>query len=129
MNALTRTIALTTAGAIVAVPTAVLVAAPAQADVERQGACGSGTYELSVDREGNGFEIDAGLENQPVGSRWTIVLKHDGKRFAKVVRTTDGEGDLDVDRFRKNTSGKDVFTMKATRVGGGATCSTKVTTR
>ena len=61
MNTITRTAAALTAGALLAVPTAVLVSAPAYADVERQGTCGTGRYELSVDRENGGFEVNADL--------------------------------------------------------------------
>lgn len=124
----TRATALLSATALVAIPASLLVASPAHADVTKSGACGEGRYELSVDRERGGWEVDADLDNVTPGSKWKIVLKHDGKTYFSGVRTADYEGDLDVDRYRKNTAGKDKFVFKATRVGGSSTtCKTAVT--
>lgn len=104
-------------------------AVPASADAERHGRCGAGVYELSVDREGRGYEISVDLDRVAPGSRWTIALRHDGKRYAKVTRTADREGDLDVERFRRNTSGTDTFAFTAKRVGGNQKCSARITVR
>ena len=51
------------------------------------------------------------------------MLKHDGNRYFKGVRTTDHEGDVDVDRFRSTAAGRDTFAMRAVRVSDGTTCS------
>lgn len=122
-----RTTALVGAAAVLAVPTAVLVSSPAQADVEKSGSCGAGIYEFSVDREGKGFEIDAGLENVEPGSRWRITLKQDGDRFYRGVQRADFEGDLDVDRYRGNTPGNDTMKFRANRVGGAGACGATIT--
>jgi hypothetical protein len=129
MKKLTHITALTAAAGMLAIPATVLVAVPAHADTERYGSCGTGSYEFNVDREGNGFEVGVSLEHVAVGSKWKVVLKHDGKRIANVTRSADHEGDLDVDRYRPNTSGKDAFTMKATRVDGAGACSSKISVR
>ncbi|MCW2854090.1 MAG: hypothetical protein JWM84_3754 [Nocardioides sp.] len=126
---LKRTTALIAGSALLAVPTATLVAAPAHADVERSGACGAGRYELSVDREGAGWEVNADLDRVAPGSRWRVVLKHDGKTFYSKVRTADREGDIDVERFRRDTAGKDSFRLVAKRVGGKAKCARTITVR
>ena len=123
------TAALTTAGALLAVPTAVLVAAPAHADVDREGRCGAGTYDFSVDREGRGFEVSADLDNQRPGSRWKIVVREDGRVIANITRRADREGDVELDRFTRNTAGTDRFVMRATPIGGGAGCSASITVR
>lgn len=127
MSILTRTTALVGAGALLAVPAAVLVSAPAHADVERHGACDGGTYEFTVDREGRGFGISADLDGVQPGTTWKLVLRHDGKRILKRSLRADHEGDLGVDRFRGNTSGKDTFKFRATRANGSATCSSTIT--
>ena len=121
--------ALVTAGALLAVPAAVLVSTPAHADAERHGSCGGGVYELSADREGGGFEVGLDLDGIASGSKWRIVLRHDGERFFRGTRTADHEGDLDVERYRANTPGKDVFRFTAKRVNGSAGCSGKVVVR
>lgn len=127
MSTRTRLTALTAAGALLAVPLGVAAAAPAQADVDRQGSCGSARYEFSVDREGNGWEVDAGIDNVKPGSTWTFVIRQDGKRFLKVDRVADNEGEVDVDAFRGNTAGSDRFTFKATQVGGSVRCGSTIT--
>jgi hypothetical protein len=123
---LRKSLAITAGTAMLAVPTTVLVAAPAHADAERAGACGGGTYELSVDREGRGWEVDADLDDVRPGSTWRIVLRHDGHRYLRVVRTADREGDVDVDTFRRNTAGSDRFTLRAKRIGTDTVCSASV---
>ena len=108
--------------------TTALVAAPAHADVERRGTCAGATYELNVDRERGGFEVDADIDNARVGSEWRVTIRHDGKVATSRVLRADNEGELDLDTFQRNTAGKDVFKLTVTPVGG-ASCSTKVTLR
>lgn len=108
--------------------TTALVAAPAHADVERRGTCAEATYELNVDRERGGFEVDADIDDARVGSEWRVTIRHDGKVATSRVLRADGQGELDLDTFRRNTAGKDVFKLTVTPAGG-ASCSTKVTLR
>ena len=108
--------------------TTALVAAPAHADVERRGTCAGATYELNVDRERGGFEVDADIDGARVGSAWRVTIRHDGKVATSRVLRADDEGELDLDTFRRNTPGKDVFRLTVTPAGG-ASCSTKVTLR
>lgn len=108
--------------------TTALVATPAHADVEKRGTCAGATYELNVDRERGGFEVDADLDNARVGSEWRVAIRHDGKLVTSRVLTADDEGELDLGVYRKNTAGKDVFKLTVTPAGG-ASCSLKVTQR
>ena len=108
--------------------TTALVAAPAHADVERRGTCAGATYELNVDRERGGFEVDADVDNARVGSEWRVTIRHDGKVATSRVLRADNEGELDLDTFQRNTAGKDVFKLTVTPAGG-ASCSTKVALR
>lgn len=111
-----------TALAVTAVP-----AAADPGDAERHGRCGGGSYELSVDREDGGYEVGVDLDRVAPGSRWTIVVRHDGTRATKVTRRADREGDLDVDLFRRGTAGSETFAFTAKRVGGSQKCSARVT--
>jgi len=127
-----RTTALITAGALVAAPLATLLAAsPASADTSKRGACGQGSYELQIDREdaddGGGFEVSADLDRVAPGSSWTVVIRHDGKRAIRATRVADGEGDLEVDVRRPDTSGRDTFRFKAVPTSGGSTCAATIT--
>jgi hypothetical protein len=124
---LKRTAALIATGAI-AVPTgAVLMAAPAHADVERHGSIGSGDYEFSVDREGAGYEVSFDIDHVRRGTHWKVVLRHDGKRVLTRTLKADHEGELDVETYRPNTSGKDRFKVRAERVNGSARASATIT--
>ena len=115
-----RTAALIAAGAIAVPTTAMLMAAPAHAETERHGSIGNGVYEFSVDREGSGFEVNFDIDHVTPGSKWKVVLRHDGKRVVTRTLTADHEGDLDIETVRPNTSGKDVFKINASRLNGSA---------
>ncbi|QSR30692.1 hypothetical protein CFI00_09350 [Nocardioides sp. S5] len=117
-----------TAALLATAGTTALVAAPAHADVERRGTCAGATYELNVDRERGGFEVDADIDDARVGSEWRVTIRHDGKVATSRVLRADNEGELDLDTFQRNTAGKDVFKLTVTPAGG-ASCSTKVTLR
>jgi hypothetical protein len=122
-----RTAALIAAGAL-AVPTATMaLAAPAHADVERHGSIGKGDYDFSVDREGSGFEVSFDIDRVAPGSKWKVVLRHDGQRVLTRTLTADHEGELDVETFRPNTAGKDVFKVRASKVKGKARATATIT--
>ena len=57
-------------------------------------------------RARGGWDVDADLDQLATGAEWKIVLKHDGKRFYREVRTADHEGEIDVDRFRGDTAAR-----------------------
>ena len=65
--------------------------------------------------------VGGGLEMQQREVRRRVVARQIGDRGASV-------GELDLDTFRRNTVGKDAFTLTVTPVGG-ASCSVKVTLR
>jgi hypothetical protein len=120
-----KIIASTILVATAAAGSAVLVAAPASADVERRGTCAGATYELNVDRERGGYDVDADIEDARASSRWTVAVRHNGKVAVSRTLEADDEGELDLDTFRRNTRGKDTFKLTVTPAGGGA-CSVKV---
>lgn len=123
-----KTLIATTLVATAAAGTTVLVAGPASADVERRGTCAGATYELNVDRERGGFEVDADVDDARPGSEWRVAVRHDGTLATSRVLRADDEGELDLDTFRKNTRGKDTFVLTVTPAGGSS-CSLKVTVR
>ncbi|WP_210651683.1 hypothetical protein [Nocardioides sp. SYSU D00065] len=107
---------------------AVLVAGPAAADVDRAGTCAGATYELGVDRERRGFDVDADLDGARPGSEWRVTLRHDGALAASRVLRADAEGELDLSTWRRDTAGSDTFRLTVTPETGRA-CSVKVTVR
>ena len=122
--------ALATVGAAtaLAIPGALLVASPAQADSERSIRCGGAEIELSVDREYGVFEVDGSIDNAKPGSKWRVALRHEGKVYYKTVRTADREGEIDVERLRKNTAGKDTFSLSVRNLSTNQLCKVKVVT-
>lgn len=121
----TRAIALTTGLAAIAAPV-LLVATPANADVERFGTCAGARFELSVDRERGGFDVDAEIDDAAPGSAWRVTLRHNGKRIHGRVLTADADGDIEVSRWRRNANGKDTFALRVAPAGGSS-CSLKIT--
>jgi anti-sigma-K factor RskA len=121
-------IATTLVAAAAAAGSTVLVAGPASADVERRDTCAGATYEVNVDRERGGFEVDADIDNARAGSEWRVAIRHDGTLATSRVLRADDEGELDLDTFRKNTRGKDTFRLTVTPAGGSS-CSVTVTLR
>jgi hypothetical protein len=122
-----KPIALIAAGALLASPVALLVAAPAHADIERSGIVDGGRWEFNIDSDDGRFEVNADLDNVTPGSRWKVVLRQDGKRILKRTVMADDEGDLDVQRTRPNTTGKDVFVLIATQVGSNQKVRSSIT--
>ena len=126
----TTAVATTLAGAVVAVPVVALTSGPAFADQERNGSCsGAGTYELSVDKERGGFEVDTEVDTRAANQQWRITIKHDGNVATRVVRTSDNEGEVSRDIFRNNTKGKDVFSFRAKNLDTGSLCTASITAR
>lgn len=111
------------------VPGTVLLAPPAQADTERLGSCGRGTYDFSVDRDGGRFEVELSLDGVAPNSKWKVALRHEGKRFYNKVVRVDEDGDRDIVRFRGNTPGTDTFTFRATQVNGSTVCTARIVVR
>lgn len=106
----------------------VLLATPAHADVERRGTCAGATYELGVDRERGGFDVDADIDGARPSSEWKVVIRHNGVVAVSRTLRADREGELDVDTWRRNTSGTDVFRLVVTPSGGNA-CSVRAGVR
>ena len=123
-----KTLIATTLVATAAAGSTVLVAGPASADVERRGTCAGATYELNVDRERGGFEVDADIDDARPGSEWRVAVRHDGRLATSRVLRADGEGELDLDTFRRNTRGRDTFRLTVTPAGGSS-CSLAVILR
>jgi hypothetical protein len=113
----------------VAVPVALAGSAAAKdREVERKGTCsmGSARYDFSVDKERGGrLDVDFDLDSKP-GERWRVKLRHGKKVIVKTTRTTDREGEIDVDRTRPNTPGKDKFVARAKNLATGELCRVKI---
>jgi hypothetical protein len=126
VNTVRTLIATTAVAGLVAVPLAVVSASPASADTEKHGSCGRGHFELDVDRERGGYDVSFDIDGVRPGSDWRVRLTHDGKLVTKRVRHADREGEVELDRWRPDTKGKDVFRVKATNIHSGASCKATI---
>ena len=128
MNKLLATTATLGATTLVAVPLALLTTTSASA-VEKSGTCSGAKFELDVEKDDGVFEVEADIDYAQPGSQWRVVLKHDGRTFYNQVRTADREGDVSVDRDRRNTAGEDRFRLNVRKVGTDTICSRVITLR
>lgn len=125
---MSRTAVLTSlsAAAVLAAGTTLATVAPAAADTERTARCGGALASLSVDREDGALEVDADVDGARPGSRWRVVLRHEGRVVADRVLRADREGELDLDRVRPDTPGRDTFRLTVDRRGPADPCSVRV---
>ncbi|UMG91080.1 hypothetical protein [Nocardioides sp. TF02-7] len=119
MQNVRRAVAAIAGGALVAAPMTVLSASPANADgKEREFRVAGAEVDFKVEKDDGRFEVEVDIDDARPGSKYRIVLRHDGKRFFNGVRKADRDGDIEIERNRKNTKGKDVFKVVVKKVGG-----------
>jgi hypothetical protein len=104
---------------------AAMTAMPVSADVEREGrgACtGTSRWELSLEKEHGRIDVDLELDTRRSGRAWRVKLFHDGQRFFSERRVTDREGEIDIDRTRRNHAGIDRIRFRAVDTVNGEVC-------
>ena len=98
-----RTFATLALAALVAA-LALVAAAPAAAgdddDIIRRGSCSGATdWKLKLDHDDGRIEAEFEVDQNRNGERWRVVLRRDGNRVFKGVRTTHGRsGSFEVER-------------------------------
>jgi hypothetical protein len=116
---------------VLAVPAAVLAAAPAQASggggVETRGTCGAGvTFKLKAKHDNGRVEVEYEVDSNRVGQLWTVSLTDNTVRiFSGQRRTAAPSGSFSVRVLTTDRSGADVIRSRATF--GGQVCSGAVT--
>jgi hypothetical protein len=114
-----RTTATIGAAALVATPLTLLTAAPASA-AEKEFGIGGADIHFEVEKDDGRFEVELDIDDARPGSRWRVTLWHDGQRFHRKVHRADDDGEVEIDKDRRNTRGKDVFKVRVKKVGGVA---------
>lgn len=114
---LRRTTATLGATALLATPLAVLTASPAAAADREFGYAGA-DVEFDVERDDGRFEVEVEIDDARPGSRWRVVLRHNGKVFHERVHRADGDGEVEIEKKRRNTRGRDTFKLTVKRIGG-----------
>lgn len=107
---------------------ALAAAAPAHAggddDVIRRGSCSGATdWKLKLDHDDGRIEVEFEVDQNRSGERWRVVLRRDGNRVFKGVRTTHGRsGSFEVERKIRNPAGPDRIKARAVNLRTGEVC-------
>ena len=115
-------------GTVALVATPLAIAAPASA-AEREFRYAGAEVDFSVEKDDGRFEVEVDLDDARRGQKFRVVLRHDGKTFHKRVHTVDREGDIEIEKNRRNTAGKDVFKLKLKKIGGPKAVTRTITLR
>jgi hypothetical protein len=69
------------------------------------------------------FEVEVDIDNAKRGSKWRVTPWHDGRRYHHKVHTANRGSDIEIEKKRPNTKGKDVFKLRVKRLSaaGAAT--------
>ena len=113
---LRRTTASLAAVTLLAAPMTVLTAAPASA-ADREFRYAGAEVEFDVEKDDGRFEVEVDIDDAKPGSRWRVVLRHNGSRYHSRIHRADSDGDIEIDRNRPNTPGRDVFKLRVKRIG------------
>lgn len=120
MTNISRAIATLGVTALLATPLS-MSASPAHADgpeKDRQFRVSGADVDFSVEKDDGRFEVEVDIDDAEPGSKWRVVLWHDGRRFHHKVHRADGDGDVEIDQNRRNTAGADTFKVRVKKVGG-----------
>jgi len=120
-----RLAGLAATGIMAVVAMTALAAPAAAAGVEREarGACsGTSRWKLELDKEHGFIEVDLDIDTTVSGRKWKVRMWHNERRFVKTVRTTDHEGEIDLDRVRTDRSGTDTFRFRTIDKVNGEVC-------
>lgn len=107
-----RTTATVGAAALLATPLAVLAPSPASA-ADREFRYAGAKVEFDVEKDDGRFEVEVELDNvkQP-RARYKVVLRHNGKVVHKRWHRAGSDREIEIEKNRPNTRGKDVFKLR-----------------
>jgi hypothetical protein len=116
MMDLRRTTATLGAAALIATPLTVMTTAPAAA-ADREFRYAGAEVEFDVEKDDGRFEIEVDIDDAKPGSRWRVVLWHNGNRYHKRIHRADSDGEIEIEKKRRDTRGKDVFKLRVKKIG------------
>ena len=104
-------------------------AAPAAAkdddrEVIRRGGCsGASDWKLKAKNDDGRIEVEFEVDQNRSGHRWRVVLRRDGNRFFRGIRTTrPPSGSFEVERHTRNPAGRDRIVGRAVNLRTGEVC-------
>jgi hypothetical protein len=93
-------------------------------DVIEEGSCsGSTDWKLKLSPEDGGLEVEFEVDQNVVGDRWRVKIRHDGDLAFRGTRTTGGaSGSFEVRIVENDGPGTDAFRARARNVSTGEVC-------
>ena len=118
--------------ACVLVPALLAIAPVAYAssnDVTHRGACSSSSHwQLELNKESGGrIEADLEVYTNAAGQTWRIRMADNGTLFWHGRRTTESDGNFDVDKYTTDLSGSDTIVGRSVSLTTGEVCRAKAT--
>ena len=89
-----------------------------EAQTTERGTCGGATWELSAEGEDGGTEVSAELQSSGPGEAWQVDLLRDDSSLLAGTRTTDEDGEIDVDAYASGSPGDATYTVTFTPADG-----------
>ena len=115
MLSLRRTTATLGAAALLAAPLA--AASPAVA-ADREFRYAGAEIEFDVEKDDGRYEIDVDVDDAKPRSKWRIKILHNGKVVHNRIHRADSDGEIDVDRVRRDTRRRDTFKLTIKKIPG-----------
>ena len=89
-----------------------------EARTSERGTCGGATWELGAEAEDGGTEVSAELQSAGPGETWGIELLRGDTSLLTGERTTDEDGEIDVDAFSDGNPGDASYAVTFTPADG-----------
>lgn len=93
---------------------------------EKGGNCGNAAHQLAVETEDSGLEASFELQASQPGEDWYVRLMQDGDVLVEGPRTTDEDGEIEVDAYAQDGDGGDEFSVDFGRSGSDDDCTVSV---
>jgi len=115
--------------AAVALVASLPAAASGDAKVVRTGSCsGSSDWKLKLKHDNGKIETEFEVDQNVNGQDWRVVLRHDGVRFFRGIRTTHApSGSFEVNRRSNDNTGTDRIKARAVNLQSGEVCKAAAT--
>ena len=108
---------------LVAVPGALAKSGGDDRVIKTGNCSGAANWKLKVKPDDGRLEVEFEVDQNRVGKRWHVVLRHNGNVFFDGFRrTTAPSGSFTIERRVNNAAGADTIRAKATRPATGQTC-------
>ena len=107
---------------VLLIPTTTALAG--QGDVIRRGSCsGQSDWKLKLSPQGGRIEVEFEVDQNVVGDRWRVRIRHDGEVALATTRTMHGaSGSFEARTVEPNHAGSDAFRARARNLSTGEVC-------